>query len=61
MFIQVTFYTSLRLYYLFYFAVIVVNIMDVIVMDVDQPFVSVNFLAAEYFKIDPFVVLWKKY
>ena len=54
---QVTFCTCERLYSFILFAAIVVNIRDVIVVDVDQAFVLVDFVASEYLNFNPFVVL----
>ena len=41
------------------FAVIVVNIRDVIVVHVDQAYALVDFVASEYLNFDPFLVLLK--
>ena len=41
------------------FAATFVNIWDVLVVDEDQAFILVDFVASEYFNFDPFLVLWK--
>ena len=41
------------------FAAIAFNTSDVKVVDVDQAFVLVYFVAREYFSLDPFVILWE--
>ena len=40
-----------------YFTAVVVNIRDIIVVDLDQAFALVDFVASEYFNFDPYLVL----
>ena len=42
-----------------YFTAIGINVRDIIVVDVDRAFALIDFVASEYFNIDPFLVLWK--
>ena len=58
-FIQVAFWTSERFTFYFFFTAKVVKIRDVIVLDVDQAFALVDFLASKYFNFDRFLIYWK--